>query len=250
MAVMRVEKTGNYTVMSNRHLDDPRLSLKAIGLLSKILRLPDDWDYTLEGLARICKEGKDAIRSAIVELEQAGYIERRQTHAADGSFAGNEYIVHEAPQGADVTPSSDNPTTVSPSSGNPSTGNPTQPSTIDTKYLDTNTPLTPQRGRRVPKKEQGREPTWKPERFEAFWRYYPRGESKRTAIAAWDKLKPDDALIDDIARALKRQMASEEWQLGVGIPYAATYLNQRRWEDELHAPAEQPAEGGGRPLWT
>ena len=92
MAVMRVEKSTNYTVMSNRHLDDTRLSLKAIGLLSKILRLPDDWDYTLEGLAHICKEGKDAIRSAIVELEQAGYIERRQTHAADGSFAGNEYI--------------------------------------------------------------------------------------------------------------------------------------------------------------
>ena len=87
MAVMRVEKSANYTVMSNCHLDDTRLSLKAIGLLSKILRLPDDWDYTLEGLARICKEGKDAIRSAIVELEQAGYIERRQTHAADGSFA-------------------------------------------------------------------------------------------------------------------------------------------------------------------
>lgn len=235
MAVMRVEKTGNYTVMSNVHLDDPRLSLKAIGLLSKILRLPDDWDYTLEGLARICKEGKDAIRSAIVELERAGYIERRQTHAADGSFAGNEYIVHEAPVDADAAPSS---------------GNPTQPNTISTKYLDTNTPLTPQSGRRATKKEQGREPAWKPERFEAFWRYYPRGESKRTAIAAWDKLKPDDALIDDIARALKRQMASEEWQRGVGIPYAATYLNQRRWEDEPHAPAEQPAEGGGLPLWT
>lgn len=106
MAVMRVEKSANYTVMSNRHLDDTRLSLKAIGLLSKILRLPDDWDYTLEGLAHICKEGKDAIRSAIVELEQAGYIERRQTHAADGSFAGNEYIVHEAPLGADAPPSS------------------------------------------------------------------------------------------------------------------------------------------------
>lgn len=124
MAVMRVEKSTNYTVMSNRHLDDTRLSLKAIGLLSKILRLPDDWDYTLEGLAHICKEGKDAIRSAIVELEQAGYIERRQTHAADGSFAGNEYIVHEVPLGADAPPSLDNPTTVSPSSGNPSTDNP------------------------------------------------------------------------------------------------------------------------------
>ena len=245
MAVMRVEKSANYTVMSNRHLDDTRLSIKAIGLLSKILRLPDDWDYTLEGLAHICKEGKDAIRSAIVELERAGYIERRQTHAADGSFAGNEYIVHEAPLGADAPPSSGNPLT-----GYPSTGNPTQPNTISTKYLDTNTPLTPQSGRRATKKEQGREPAWKPERFEAFWRYYPRGESKRTAIAAWDKLKPDDALIDDIARALKRQMASEEWQRGVGIPYAATYLNQRRWEDEPHAPAEQPAEGGGLPLWT
>lgn len=245
MAVMRVEKSANYTVMSNHHLDDPRLSLKAIGLLSKILRLPDDWDYTLEGLARICKEGKDAIRSAIVELEQAGYIERRQTHAADGSFAGNEYIVHECPVGADASPSSENPTT-----DNPLTGNPTQPNTKDTKYLDTNTPLTPQRGRRAPKKEGGKEPTWKPERFAAFWRYYPRGEKPRAAAAAWDKLRPDDALIDTIARALKRQMASEEWQRGVGIPYASTYLNQRRWEDESHAPAEQPPEEGGLPLWT
>ena len=257
MAVMRVEKTGNYTVMSNVHLDDPRLSLKAIGLLSKILRLPDDWDYTLEGLARICKEGKDAIRSAIVELERAGYIVTMVMLWLPGMNKHRMLsdIVHEAPVDADAAPSSDNPTTVSPSSGNPltgypSTGNPTQPNTISTKYLDTNTPLTPQSGRRATKKEQGREPAWKPERFEAFWRYYPRGESKRTAIAAWDKLKPDDALIDDIARALKRQMASEEWQRGVGIPYAATYLNQRRWEDEPHAPAEQPAEGGGLPLWT
>lgn len=246
MAVMRVEKSANYTVMSNHHLDDPRLSLKAIGLLSKILRLPDDWDYTLEGLARICKEGKDAIRSAIVELERAGYIERRQTHAADGSFAGNEYIVHEAPIGVDAAPSSGFPTTDNPLTDNPLTENPTQPNTKDTKYLDTNTPLTPQRGRRAPKKVA----LWKPERFAAFWQYYPRGESKQAAIAAWDKLRPDDALIDTIARALKRQMASEEWQRGVGIPYAATYLNQRRWEDEKHEPAEPQGEGGGLPLWT
>ena len=252
MAVMRVEKSANYTVMSNRHLDDTRLSLKAIGLLSKILRLPDDWDYTLEGLAHICKEGKDAIRSAIVELERAGYIERRQTHAADGSFAGNEYIVHEAPFDADATPSSGFPTTGNPLTDNPSTENPTQTNTIPTKYLDTNTPLTPQRGRRAPKKGHEREPAWKPERFAAFWKYYPRGEKPRAAAAAWDKLKPDDALIDDIARALKRQMASEEWQRGVGIPYAATYLNQRRWEDRddrARAPADQP-EDGGLPLWT
>ena len=101
-------------------------------------------------------------------------------------------------------------------------------------------------GRRAPKKVA----LWKPERFAAFWQYYPRGESKQAAIAAWDKLRPDDALIDDIARALKRQMASEEWQRGVGIPYASTYLNQRRWEDEKHEPAESKGEGGGLPLWT
>ena len=67
MAVMRVEKSANYTVMSNHHLDDPRLSLKAIGLLSKILRLPDDWDYTLEGLSHICKEGKEIGRASCRE---------------------------------------------------------------------------------------------------------------------------------------------------------------------------------------
>ena len=62
MAVCRVEKTKNYTVMSNYHLTDPRLSLKAIGLLSKILSLPEAWDYTVAGLARICREGRDAVR--------------------------------------------------------------------------------------------------------------------------------------------------------------------------------------------
>ena len=79
MAVFRVERTQNYTVMSNYHLRDRRLSLKAKGLLSLMLSLPEDWDYTLSGLARISLEGKDAIRAAVVELEQAGYVQRRQT---------------------------------------------------------------------------------------------------------------------------------------------------------------------------
>ena len=78
MAVFRVERTQNYTVMSNYHLRDKRLSLKSKGLLSQMLSLPEDWDYTLSGLARINAEGKDAIRAAVVELEQAGYIQRQQ----------------------------------------------------------------------------------------------------------------------------------------------------------------------------
>lgn len=91
MAVFRVERTGDYTVMSNFHLKDKRLSLKAKGLLSQMLSLPDDWDYTLSGLSYINRESKDAIRSAVNELETAGYIRRRQTTDASGKFAANEY---------------------------------------------------------------------------------------------------------------------------------------------------------------
>ena len=76
MAVFRVERTSNYTVMSNHHLRDKALSLKAKGLLSLMLSLPEDWDYTLAGLAQISLEGKDAIRAAVVELEKAGYVQR------------------------------------------------------------------------------------------------------------------------------------------------------------------------------
>ena len=78
MAVFRVEKNHNYTVMSNYHLRDTGLTLKAIGLLSKMLSLTDEWDYTTRGLAAICKEGVDAIGAALKELEVRGYLVRRQ----------------------------------------------------------------------------------------------------------------------------------------------------------------------------
>ena len=74
MAVFRVEKNHNYTVMSNYHLRDTALTLKAIGLLSKMLSLTDEWDYTTRGLAAICKEGVDAIGAALKELESHGYL--------------------------------------------------------------------------------------------------------------------------------------------------------------------------------
>lgn len=82
-------------------------------------------------------------------------------------------------------------------------------------------------------------PAWKPERFEGFWAYYPRGENRMGAVRAWDKLKPDDALIETIGRALQVLKATPAWRDGVGIPYAATFLNGRRWED---AKAKRPAQ--------
>lgn len=119
------------------------------------------------------------------------------------------------------------------------------------KEINNNPPKAPQRGRarREPKKA----PDWKPERFAAFWGSYPRGESKQAAIAAWDKLKPNDELLVTMAKALKRQMQTEQWQRGIGIPYASTWLNQRRWEDETGKPSPSGplvSPGGELPVWT
>ena len=128
MAVFRVERTHNYTVMSNYHRRDRNLSLKAKGLLSQMLSLPEDWDYTLAGLARINAEGKDAIRAAVVELEKAGYVRRRQTTDTAGKFASNEYIIREYPVSHEPPP--EGPSSALPLSGNPMTG---EPSTVPTQ---------------------------------------------------------------------------------------------------------------------
>ena len=101
MAVFRVERTQNYTVMSNYHLRDKGLSLKAKGLLSQMLSLPEDWDYTLAGLAKINAEGRDAIRAAVQELERAGYIRRSRVRDDKGCLRGTEYVIYERPQQPD-----------------------------------------------------------------------------------------------------------------------------------------------------
>ena len=116
-------------------------------------------------------------------------------------------------------------------------------------YIHDNTipPIVPQTGDGEKPSKRRREskdaPDHKPERFAGFWKLYPRGENKQAAIRAWDKLKPSDEMIDTMARALRRQVASEEWQRGIGIPYASTYLNQQRWTDEVKAAsvAAEPA---------
>ncbi len=112
MPVIRTAHNDDYTVMSNYHLRDNNLSLKAKGLLSFMLSLPDDWDYSLSGLASINRESKDAIRSALVELEKAGYVCRHQTVDSRGKFSKSEYVVYEVPQSAEELPLSEN-TTVS-----------------------------------------------------------------------------------------------------------------------------------------
>ena len=126
MAVFRVEKSKGYTVMSNHHLRNKELSLKAKGLLSQMLSLPEDWDYTLAGLSHINRESIDAIRTAVWELEKAGYITRRQGRDEKGKMAAIEYTIYEQPQPPSLeNPILENPTTDKPVLENPTTENPT-----------------------------------------------------------------------------------------------------------------------------
>ena len=128
MAVFRVEKNSGYTVMSNHHLRNRALSLKAKGLLSQMLSLPEDWDYTLQGLARINRESIDTIRQAIRELEQAGYIQRSRERDEKGRLRGADYVIFELPQPvpASVSPTLENPTLENPTQENPTLENPMQ----------------------------------------------------------------------------------------------------------------------------
>lgn len=274
MAVFRVEKNHSYTVMANHHLRDERLSLKSKGLLSLILSLPDDWRISIEGMTQFSADGKDAIRSAIRELTDAGYITRAQTHSEAGTFSGYDYIVHETPA---ASPSSGFPTMEKPTTGNPTTENPTL---RNTDRLSTIPPIVPHEGDDslslalldsslgegakggedvskldTPPKRKRRAtksaPDYRPDTFARFWAAYPRGEDKQGAIAAWDELRPDDATLHAMSRALVRQKASEEWQRGIGIPYAVRWLRRRRWEDEIKAPAPPPERAGGDlPVWN
>ena len=125
MPVIRTEKTENFTIMANHHLRDMSLSLKARGLLSLMLSLPDDWDYSARGLACLCQDGVSSICSALKELEQAGYVVRSQRRNSRGKIVNIEYTVYEVP-----------PQTGQPDMGSPDTGFP------DTDFPDTGFPDT------------------------------------------------------------------------------------------------------------
>ena len=129
MSIFRVEHTTGFTVMSNYHLRDKNLSLKAKGLLSQMLSLPEEWDYTLAGLSFINREKIDAVREAIKELESAGYIVRTRERDEKGRLKGAEYVIYEQPQSENPeveNPASENPTLDNPTLEKPTLENPTQ----------------------------------------------------------------------------------------------------------------------------
>ncbi len=115
MAVFRIEKTRDYTVMSNHHLKIWTLTLKSKGLLSMMLSLPDEWNYTTRGLAANCREGVDSIGAALKELENHGYIRRTQLRDEKGKITDTEYVIYEMPQcGPPSSPGTPLPGTAKP----------------------------------------------------------------------------------------------------------------------------------------
>ena len=133
MAVFRIEKTRDYTVMANHHLRNTALSLKAKGLLSLMLSLPEDWDYTMKGLARICKDGIDSISGGIRELERHGYLVRARVRNENGQLGSIEYTILEQPKEPAQTPAPirekpirENPIQVKPMLDAPIQENPAQ----------------------------------------------------------------------------------------------------------------------------
>ena len=238
-----------FTVLYKSAIRDTRLSFEMLGFLTYMLDKPPDWEFTISGMAKERGVGLAQVRRLVGLLEKAGYLLREQAHDDGGKFAKNVYVLQEKP------PLSrnqyDGEPLKSPLSGNADIGEtrqrekPLSVSATQSKNVETKDyiipPYSPPKGDgEEPRKQRSKTtPTWKPERFERFWAYYPRGENRMGAVRAWDKLKPDDALIETIGRALQVLKASPAWRDGVGIPYASTFLNGRRWED---ATAKRPAQ--------
>ena len=138
MAVFRIEKIRDYTVMSNHHLRNTNLSLKAKGLLSLMLSLPEEWDYTTKGLARICKDGVDSICAGVRELEEQGYVIRERVRNPNGQLGAIEYTILEQPRPPEPgreKPERENPVQANPVLDSPFLGKPEQenPAQLNTK---------------------------------------------------------------------------------------------------------------------
>lgn len=213
MAVFRVNRNKNYTHMANYHFREKGMSLKAKGLLSLMLSLPEEWDYSINGLATLSKDGRESVMNTLAELEQFGYLKRTKLNDSKGRFTGYDYDIFEKPN-------TENPYTGNPNTDKPNTENPTQLNTKESSNNKSNT------------KEINTKQDIYP--FEEFWSVYPKKKAKEAAKKAWVKLKPDETLGKTIITAVLKTVNTADWKKDNGkyIPYPATYLNGKRWEDE------------------
>lgn len=236
-----------FVVLFREAAQDARLTLEARGLFALMVSLPENWEYTVSGLASKAGCGKDKIRRLLRELQEVGYLIREQGHDSDGKFASNIYVLQdEAPLSGNTVNGyirqRENPSTSKPLTDSAALKN------KEEKNKDLKEPPKAPQGASDAEKPKRRRrakavPVWQPEKFEGFWAAYPRDEDRARAVEQWDKLSQDrelmakhggseESLLLEISRGLKRHLESREWQENVGIPYAFRWLRDRRWTEK------------------
>lgn len=219
-----------FAIITGPLLDNRALAANAKLLYASITSLTDSRGYCWASnkyLADRFGWGERTVTRLVAQLQEQGFIRTAMAlNKETGQMERRIYIGNEAAEGvAKIGDPGQNWR-----GGVAKTGEAIYMLNKKEEYIPPKAPQGGQRGKREPKETAD----WKPERFEAFWKFYRknvRGEDRQSAIRAWDKLRPDDALIARIGRALETQVASKSWQAGYGKPYASTYLNRRRWED-------------------
>ncbi len=219
------------TRIQNSIIWDENLSPMARFSLIAMLSLPDSWDYSVRGMAAKLGISKDTMSKYMRELEKAGYLKRAQSHGENGAFSRAVYILTDTPWDFGEEKASDpgeDPCIENYDTAEacPDLSAPLEsPQKKRTKEI--HTPYSPP--------EKGKpEQTAQDQVFESFWKAYPRKVNKARARKVWDKLAPDPALCGVMGEALRRFRASPEWQKegGAYIPHPATWLRNRRWEDD------------------
>lgn len=207
MAVLRKEKKNNFTVIDNAIFKDYSLSMKATGLLCKMLSLPDNWDYSIAGLTALVSDGESAVRSTLKELEQAGYF-RREKVRKNGKIVKIEYVISEYKN-------CEKPLVENPQLENPQLGNRTQ---LNTNTLSTNSLST---------KELHTE-------FENLWSIYPRKQGKDKAYGFYEKARKKGTTYEEVYRGIEAYVASieaNETEMQY-VKMGSTFFSQKAWQDD------------------
>ena len=217
----RHKKEKHFTQIDNCVFLDHSLSMKAKGLLTQIYSLPDDWNYSVRGLATLFHDGNEAVKNALNELVEHGYIVRTQKTDKLGRFEGYEYDIYETPQNeVSGFPFTDNPSTDNPSTDNSAQliSNIDNTNRVNTKRID-NTPIIP------------KEVAELDSMFEQFWKAYPRKVDPKGCKRKFIKIKNLKQIFPDIMSALESQKRSKQWneENGKFIPHPSTWINQERW---------------------
>lgn len=218
MSIIRSpRKDRNFTIISNAVCLDQRLSMKALGVLVRLLSRPDNWSTNSDTLAREFGCGRDQMRSVLNELSEAQYMALNKVQDEKGHWASFWVVYDEPTTSPNYYPKPEEPKTGLPEPGNP--------------YFGESGPITRTDLTRTDNKRKRSISNDQPD-FELFWTAYPRKTNKGFARTVFAKIKPDDTLLKKMISSIEQQKRSDQWKDPKYIPHPSSWLNGERWEDE------------------